>query len=48
MAEDLREAIAKVNKSMDNSELEGGGFMRVRVEVDVNLPFCHGRVISLD
>lgn len=48
VAEDLFEAIGKVNKSMDNSEVDGGRFMRVRVEVDVNLPLCRGRVISLD
>lgn len=48
VAKDLCEAIGKVNKSMDNSEVEGGEFMQVRVEVDVNLPPCCGRVISLD
>ena len=46
VAESLCETVGQVQKQPQTEEC--GGFMRVRVLVDVTQPLCRGRVISLD
>lgn len=46
VAESLCETVGQVQKQSQTEEC--GGFMRVRVLVDVTQPLCRGRVISLD
>ena len=48
MAEQICEAVGRINASTDDSKSEGDNFMRVRVSVDITQPLCRGRVISLD
>ena len=48
IAEQLCEAIGKVNVGIDDVETEGDNFLRVRVTMDISQPLCRGRVISLD
>ena len=48
VAEQICEAIGRINASTDDSESEGDNFVRVRVSVDITQPLCRGRVISLD
>ena len=48
IAEKICETIGTVSRPADNTEVEGDGFIRVRVKVDVSKPLCHGRVISLE
>ena len=38
----------KVIKIADNSELQGGNFVRVRVVVDTSKPLSRGRLVSWD
>lgn len=40
VAEELCKVIVTVDKSTDFSEMEGGSFLRVRVNVDVSISFC--------
>lgn len=48
VAEDICESIGEVHRSTENSEGEGGSFVRVRVTLDVYQPLCRGRVIQLE
>ena len=48
IAEKICETIGTVSKSADNTEVEGDGFIRVQVRVDISKPLCRGRVISLE
>lgn len=48
MAEDLCAAMGVVNKNSSDVEVDKGCVIRVRVRVDVSLPLCRGRVISLE
>ena len=41
-------AIGTVNKPIRYMDVEGDGFIRVRVTVDISQPLCRGRVISLE
>ena len=47
VAEKLCDTVGEVQKSIGAVEDDGGSFFRVRVMVDVTLPLCRGRVISL-
>ena len=47
MAECLCETVGEVSKSTGAVDDEGGHFMRVRVTIDLSLPLCRGRVITL-
>uniref|UniRef100_A0A7N2RAN0 DUF4283 domain-containing protein n=1 Tax=Quercus lobata TaxID=97700 RepID=A0A7N2RAN0_QUELO len=48
IAEQLCEAIGKVNVGTEEAETEGDNFIRVRVTLDITQPLSRGRVVSLD
>ena len=48
IAEQLCEAIGKVNTGVDEAKAEGDNFLRVRVSIDISQPLSRGRVVSLD
>lgn len=48
VAEGICETVGKVQSQPNSSTEECGGFMRVRVLVDISQRLCRGRVISLD
>lgn len=48
VVEKICEVIGTVSRPIDNTEIEGDGFIRVRVLVDITKPLCRGRVISLE
>ena len=41
-AEKICEVVGNIVHSINPAEMEGGNFMRIRVEMDVFLPLCHG------
>ena len=47
IAEKLCDVVGEVQKSIGAVDDDGGSFFRVRVLVDITLPLCRGRVISL-
>ena len=47
MAECLCETVGEVHKSIGAVDEEGGHFMRVCITIDLTLPLCCGRVITL-
>ncbi|KAK9993305.1 hypothetical protein SO802_023008 [Lithocarpus litseifolius] len=48
VAEKIYGAIGLVDKSTDEGETLGDGFIRVQVKVDISKPLCRGKVISLE
>ena len=48
MAERICGAIGIVNEIVDETEIEGDGFIRNRVTIDISKPLSRGRVISLE
>ena len=48
VAKEICEVVGVVDKSAEDSEVEGGRFLRVHVTVDISLPLSHGRIISLE
>lgn len=48
MAGDICEFVGLVHRSVENTEVGGGSFIRVRVTLDVYQPLCRGRVIKLE
>ena len=46
VAEELCEVASSVCREEDINEMDGGSFMRVRVIIDINKPFCRGRCFS--
>ena len=48
VAENICDIIGEVQKSVDAITNEGGHFIRVRVMIDITLPLCRGRVITLE
>lgn len=48
VVEDLCSMIGEVDKTTNVVEMEGNGFMRVRVTIDVTLTLCQGRIIYLE
>ena len=48
VAEKICEVVGQIVHSTNPAETEGGNFMRIRVEMDVSLPLCHGRVVSME
>ena len=47
-AEKICEVVGQVIHSDNPAETEGGNFMRLRIGLDVTLPLCRGRVVSLE
>ena len=47
MAENLCEIVGDIQRSNGAVDEDGGSFFRVRVMLDVTLPLCRGRVITL-
>lgn len=48
IAEDICEAIRRVDRSTKVSDSEGGSYVRVRVTLDVYQPLCRGRVVTFE
>ena len=48
LAERICNAIGIVDDTVDESKIEGGGFIRTRVTIDISKPLSHGWVISLE
>lgn len=48
VAEGLCELVGEVAPQTTAHTMDGGGFMRVRVKVDISLPLCRGWAIALD
>lgn len=48
VAEELCEVIGEVDQDSRNVEVEGGSFIRVCVRVDISIPLCRGRVLSIE
>lgn len=48
MAEQIFEIVGDVSWSPKSTKDDGGNFIQVRVLVDINLPLCCGRVITLE
>ena len=48
VAEDLCNVVGEVCKDTKLSEMEGGHYFRVKTTVDVTIPLCRGRKISLE
>lgn len=48
MAESICDIMGEVQRSPESTDDDGGNFIRVRVTIDINLPLCRGRVITLE
>ena len=48
VAENICDIIGEVHKSANAITDEGGHFIQVRVMIDITLPLCKGRVITLE
>ena len=46
VAESLCDTVGEVRRSLKSTEDDGGNFFRVRVNIDISLPLCKGRVIT--
>ena len=46
--EKICEVVGQVIHSNNPIETEGSNFMRIRVEMDISLPLCRGRVVSME
>ena len=46
VAKKLCDVIGEVCEPLDEVDCDGGGFMRIRVSIDVNQPLCRGRVVT--
>ena len=47
-AEKICEVVGKIIPSTDPTETKKGNFMRICVEMDVSLPLCRDRVVSME
>lgn len=48
VAENLCDIIGEVSRNTGATTKEGRSFIRVRVTINVSMPLCHGKVISLE
>uniref|UniRef100_A0A7N2L677 DUF4283 domain-containing protein n=1 Tax=Quercus lobata TaxID=97700 RepID=A0A7N2L677_QUELO len=47
VAEKLSAVVGMVCQEIDEGEMDGGSFLRMKVTIDINKPLCRGRLISL-
>jgi len=47
VAEKLSAVVGMVCQEIDEGEINGGSFLRMKVTIDINKPLCRGRLISL-
>ena len=48
VAKSIYDTVGKVCRSIGGVDEEGGGFMRVKVTLDISLPLCRGCLITLE
>ena len=48
VAEEICEVVRAVDRTTSTDEMKGGNFMRVRVSINISLPLCRGRIITLE
>lgn len=48
VTKEIYEVVGVVDKSIENSDVEARSFLRVCVIVEVSLPLCCNRIISLE
>ncbi|KAL0007571.1 hypothetical protein SO802_009073 [Lithocarpus litseifolius] len=48
VAEELCEVIGVVDHNSNDNEIDRGNFFRVRVRIDIYVPLCRGRVLSIE
>lgn len=48
VAKEICDTIGEVQKSTREVDKEGGHFIKVRVLIDISLPLCRGRLITVD
>ena len=48
VAEGICDIVGDIQKSTKVVDDDGGYFMRVRVSIDITLPLCRGRVITME
>ena len=48
VVENICEIVGEVQKSAKAVNEEGDYFVRVRVKVDITMPLCRGRIITLE
>ena len=48
VAEEIYVVVGFVDRTTSTDEMERGNFMCVKVSIDISLPLCHGRVLSLE
>ena len=47
-AEELCEVIGVVDHESNDNEVDRGSFFRVRVRIDISVPLCRGRILSIE
>ncbi|XP_075665888.1 uncharacterized protein At4g02000-like [Castanea sativa] len=47
VAENICDIVGTVCRSIGGVDKDGGSFMRVKVNLDISLPLCRGRLVSL-
>ena len=47
VAEKLCAVVRMIWQDIDEGEIDGGSFLRVKVTIDINKTLCRGRLISL-
>lgn len=47
VAEKLCAVVRTIWQDIDEGEIDGGSFLRVKVTIDINKTLCRGRLISL-
>ena len=47
VAEKLCAVVGMIWQDIDEGEMDGESFLRMKVTIDINKPLCRGRLISL-